>query len=213
MAENTVEGAHPTRMELLQTKNKLRLAVKGHRLLKEKRDTLLLEFMNLAKKAGETGEKAATQMDKARHEYAVAEAVAGATHLASAALATRQSTEAEMEYRNIMGIQLPKIDLQARLAQIDERGWGITSTHPSIDAAAREYETGVTALIDLAQAENSLMLLSGEVKKAKRRVNALEYRLIPQLQNTQKHIRMRLEEFEREGFYQRKMIKRKKEKK
>jgi len=209
MADEIVEGAHPTRMELLQVKNKLRLARKGHRLLREKRDTLLMEFMNLAKTAGETADEAADQLTKSRHAFAVSSALSGSGQLLSAAMAAPKDLDAGVEFRNVMGIQLPTMSLEARLRQIDERGFSIMNTHPSIDAAAAEYERSVASLMGLAQAETSLVALSQEVKKTKRRVNALEYKVIPRLDNTQKYIRMRLEEFEREGFYRRKMIKRK----
>jgi len=209
MAEDILEGASPTRMELLHVKNRLRLAEKGHRLLKEKRDTLLSEFMKVAREAGEVGRKAAAQMESARHAYAVSSALAGANQVEQAALASEPDLEAEVGFRNVMGIQLPIITLEARLRNIDQRGFGLITTHPSIDAAAAEYEKAVSEMITLAQTEQSLLLLSTEVKKTKRRVNALEYRVIPRLRNTQKYIRMRLEEFEREGFTRRKLVKKK----
>jgi V/A-type H+-transporting ATPase subunit D len=210
MADDIIEGTHPTRMELLQIKNKLRLAEKGHRLLKEKRDTLVMEFMDIARKSEGVSESAVEQTRKARHAYAIANALAGSSQLMSAALASRGlGVEAEVEERNVMGISLPKISLDERLRQIDQRGYGLITTHPSIDAAAGEYEGLVEDMVRLAETEQSLLALSNEVRKTKRRVNALEYKVIPQLTNTRKYIQMRLEEMERAGFYARKMIKRK----
>ncbi|MBD3387741.1 MAG: V-type ATP synthase subunit D [Candidatus Altiarchaeales archaeon] len=209
MAEDIVEGTHPTRMELLQIKDKLRLARKGHRLLKEKRDTLMMEFMNLSKEAGDVGEMASDQMKAARHALAVSSSLAGPSHIESASLSVEGGLAAEVEYRNVMGIQLPKISLEERLNAIDDRGYGLITTHPSVDLLASEYERAVDRMIELAAAEQSLIALSSEVKKTNRRVNALEYRVVPRLENTQKYISMRLDEREREGFYRNKMVKRK----
>jgi len=209
MAETILEGAHPTRMELLSVRNRLRLATKGHRLLKEKRDTLILEFLRLAKEASATEEAAQAQMKKARTAYAISAAQAGQASLSSAAFATATGQEVEILRRNVMGIQLPTITARQAARRPDERGIGLITTHPSIDAAAGEYESAITELVKLAAAEESVTELSEEVRRTRRRVNALEYNLIPKLKNTQKYILMRLEEFEREGFYRRKMIKRK----
>ncbi len=209
MAEAILEGAHPTRMELLHVRNRLRLATKGHRLLKEKRDTLILEFMRLAKEASATEEAAQAQMKKAITAYALSAAEAGQASLSSVAFATAAGQEAEIEYRNVMGIRLPAVAAAKAGRRTDERGIGLIATHPSIDAAASEYESAITQLVKLAVQEESITDLSDEVKRTRRRVNALEYTMIPRLKNTQKYILMRLEEFEREGFYRRKMIRRK----
>ncbi len=211
MAEDIVEGVHPTRMELLRIKNRLRLAEKGHRLLKEKRDTLIMEFMNLAREAEEVSGGAYSQAERARRSYGVASALAGSSQLLSASLAGGEGVEAGVEYRNVMGIRLPKISLEERLGEIDERGYGLINTHPAVDSVAREYEKLMRETVKLAEVEQSMLALSSEVKKTKRRVNALEYKVIPQLANTRKYIRMRLEELEREDFYMRKMIKKKQE--
>ncbi|MFH1056103.1 MAG: V-type ATP synthase subunit D [Candidatus Altiarchaeota archaeon] len=210
MADDIIEGTHPTRMELLQVKNKLRLAEKGHRLLKEKRDTLVMEFMNLTKEAVGVDEAASEHMKKARHAYAISSAVAGSRELMSAAMASEGDMEADVEFRNVMGIQLPAITLEERLRQIDQRGFGIISTDPTVDTVAGEYERAIQEMVKLAETEYSMLALSGEVKKTRRRVNALEYKVIPQLRSTQKYIRMRLDEMEREGFYRRKLVKKKK---
>jgi V/A-type H+/Na+-transporting ATPase subunit D len=209
MADQIIEGTHPTRMELLHIKNRLRLARKGHRLLRQKRDTLLIEFMNMARAASSVGEEASTQLERARHAYAVAAAIDGPSQLASQALAGGPEAEFDFEYRNVMGVRLPTLSVRGALRGIDGRGVGIISSTPSADLAASEYERSVESLTRLAQTEQSLLAMSGEVKRTKRRVNALEYKLIPLLEGTQKHIRMRLEELEREGFFRRKLIKRK----
>jgi len=209
MSDDVLEGVPPTRMEFLKLKDKLIRAEKGHRLLKEKRDNLVMEFMNIAREAYEIADVASEQADRAEHTKAIAGALAGETEIESAALAARADIGVELEYRNIMGIKLPRMRMERIRRPADGRGYSLLTTHPSIDSTATEYEKTVERLVELAETAKSLEALSDETKKTKRRVNALEYTVIPRLKNTRKNIRMRLDELEREGFYSRKMIKRK----
>lgn len=211
MAEDIIEGTHPTRMELLRVKDRLALAGKGHRLLKEKRDTLLMEFMDRAREASDVGDAAVNQVLAAERAQAISSALAGTDHLEHLSVATPPKIEADIEYDNVMGVKIPSLSLEERLNQIDARSYGLIASHPSVDAVGREYGAAVERLLELAQTESSLLALSREVKKANRRVNALEYKVIPRLENTGKYIRMRLDEFEREGFYRNKMVKKKRE--
>lgn len=211
MADDIIEGTHPTRMELLRIKDRMSLASKGHRLLKEKRDTLLMEFMDRAREASDVSDAAVNQVQAARRAQAISAAVAGTDHLEHLSIASPPRLEADVEYDNVMGLKLPTISLEERLNQIDARSYGLIATHPSVDTVAREYGSTVERLLELTQTESSLTRLSTEVKKTNRRVNALEYRVIPRLENTGKYIRMRLDELEREGFYRNKMVKKKRQ--
>ena len=149
-------------------------------------------------------------MQRARHAYAVSAALAGSTQLVSASLATPATLGVDVEYRKVMGIGLPKLAVEGSVGKLEERGYGIISTHPSVDAVASEYERGVGSMVKLAETESSLHALADEVGKTKRRVNALEYRVVPQLSATRRYIHMRLDELEREEFYRKKMVKGKK---
>ncbi|MBU0762092.1 MAG: V-type ATP synthase subunit D [Candidatus Altiarchaeota archaeon] len=209
MAGEMLEGVPPTRMELLKLKVKLSRAEKGHRLLKEKRDSLVMEFMGLSKQAYETVERVQRQLERSQKSLAYSAATAGYSQLESAAQANQQTLHASIDYKNVMGIRLPKATIEEKEKKPTELGMGLLTTHPTIYDVARQHEKSLNMLLRLAETEYSLRQLSEETKKTRRRVNALEYKIIPKIKNTQKHIRMRLEELEREGFASRKMIKRK----
>ncbi len=209
MSDEVMEGVPPTRMEFLKLKEKLIRAEKGHRLLKEKRDSLVMEFMNIARESYEIADVASDQVEKAASSMAMANALAGQDQIRSAALAAAQDIEVDVSFRNIMGIKLPLMRIGQIRRPADGRGYSLLTTHPAIDSVATEYEKTLERLVELAETAKSLEALSDETKKTKRRVNALEYKIIPSFKSTRKVIRMRLDELEREGFYSRKMIKRK----
>jgi len=208
MAE-LVEGIHPTRMELLNVKRKLQLAEKGHRLLKEKRDALMLEFMSTAKEAEDTADQTVRQLMKARESLLLANALLGSSEMNSLSIASERKLAVEIKYKNVMGVSLPKIQAPHLERKPDEREFNITMTHPLVDDVAVEYERTASSLIELLEVESTLKALSDETKRTKRRVNALEYNMIPKLKNTRKYIEMRLAELERERFHRLKMVKNK----
>lgn len=207
MADEDIEGIAPTRMEYLKLKDKLLRATKGHRLLKEKRDSLVMEFMDVARQSYDIASLASDQIAKAHKKMALAQAMAGQQQISNASMAQAQDLNPEISYRNIMGIRLASITAKSAKRKSDERGYSLLMTHPSIDSAAKEYEKSIDRLIELASTVKNLQALSEETKKTKRRVNAIEYKVIPSIKTMQKKIRMRLDELEREGFYSRKMIK------
>ncbi|MCX6695189.1 MAG: V-type ATP synthase subunit D [Candidatus Altiarchaeota archaeon] len=208
MAEEIIEGVNPTRMELLKIKSKLRLAEKGHRLLKERRDALIMEFMNISKTSGEVVSDTINQSKTASTYLKYADSLAGPAAVDSAALAASdRDILVEVTQRNVVGVKVPDLSAPDLTRPPNERGFGIVSSHPILDKAALEHEKFLTKLIDMMQVESSLRSLSTETKRTKRRVNALEYSVIPKLKNTQKYIRMRLDELEREDFYRLKMFK------
>jgi V/A-type H+/Na+-transporting ATPase subunit D len=211
MSQEVLEGVPPTRMELLKLKTKLSRAQKGHRLLTEKRDSLIMEFMSLSRKAYETVDMVQAQVVKSQKALARSLIVSGYGEVFSFSQAQTEELNAEVEERNVMGIMLPHIKLEEMEKTPDKMNVGLLTTPPTVFEAARQYEKTTVMLLKLAETEYCLRALSDETKKTRRRVNALEYKLIPRIKNTQKKIRMRLEELEREGFAARKMIKRKTE--
>ena len=210
MAE-IAEGINPTRMELLNIKRKIKLAEKGHRLLKEKRDALMLEFMSTAREAGDVADRTVSQLMKARESIIIANAVVGSSELKSLSLSSERKLEIEIDYKNVMGVSLPKISRPKFERKPDERNFNITLTSPLVDEVAGEYEKTASSVLELLEVESTLGALSKETKRTKRRVNALEYNIIPKLKNTKKYIEMRLEELDRERFHRLKMVKRKRD--
>ncbi|VVB51259.1 V-type ATP synthase subunit D [uncultured archaeon] len=205
-----VEGVHPTRMELLSMKKRIKIAEKGHKLLKEKRDALVLEFFESAEAArGIRGEVSDT-LEKGLRDLAAAEALSGIATVEDAADAAPPMPKPIISYGNIMGVRVPKIDVEfGRNPNRPSYSLAVTESH--IDAAHKEFNEALRKSVVLAEREETLRRLSAEIKKTKRRVNALEYIVLPRLKATQKYIRMRLEEMERENFFRLKMVKKTKQ--
>lgn len=204
-----IEGVHPTRMELLKIKDKTEFAVKGHRLLKEKRDSLMMEFMELSRKARKAVDSTRESLDKARADYAAARGVMGSGPVKIAASQPAQNLSVDLRYRNVMGVRLPVVDAGGLPDPV--LGYSLFSTAPRLDDAAESYRRALESILVLAEVEGGLRGLMGETKKTKRRVNALEHKRIPQLNATIKYIQLRLDELERENYYRLKMVKKKKE--
>ena len=118
-----------------------------------------------------------------------------------------------IEARNIMGVKIPSMESVDVKKTLEQRGYSIVGTSAKIDEAAERFEASLDMVLKLAESENALKKLIREIEKTKRRVNALEYVLIPKLESQAKYISFRLEEMERESFFTLKMIKRKMEKK
>ncbi|MEK6839273.1 MAG: V-type ATP synthase subunit D, partial [Candidatus Thermoplasmatota archaeon] len=124
-----------------------------------------------------------------------------------AAFALTETPTLDLRTKNVMGILVPKIEAKAVRKTIDQRGYGIVGTSPRIDEAAEAYENLVEDVITAAEIETTMRRLIEEIEKVKRRVNALEYRVIPELKATEAFIRQRLEEMERDNFMRLKRFK------
>ena len=198
----------PTRMALLQLRKKTKLAKRGHSLLKEKRDAIVMQFFEKMDVTREAREKVNDLLTHAYQDLTLAQASAGSSEVFSASLAVSEIPELDMSHRNIMGVKIPTIGEIGFSRKVTDRGYGLLDTNSRIDIAAKDFEEVLSNLVKLAEYEHSLRLLATEIKKTKRRVNALEYLTIPKLERSTKHIRMRLDEMERENFFRLKIIKR-----
>lgn len=210
MTDEMVEGVNPTRMELLVIKKKKALAEKGHKLLKEKRDALAMEFMTYVKKAEDVASDTSDKLAQARRKLTLAYATAGALEVSSSAVAAQEEITFNLGHKNVMGVAVPQLSLGETHRRADARGYGLTFTSPAVDEAAEGYEDAISDLVEFAGVERALTVLSEETLKTRRRVNALERRVIPELSNTEKYIRFRLEEINRENFFRLKVMKKKK---
>ena len=203
-----IAGVNPTRMELLKIKKRLKLARKGHNLLKEKRDALIMEFFNALEKAKKARAELNERTGTAYRKLIIAEALKGPNDVKSSAIAVSPAGGLKIETRNVMGVIMTSIEKKDFKRKLEERGYGFISTSAKIDEAAASFEETMNTVIEVAEIEGALLRLGEEIEKTKRRVNALEYNLIPKLAATQKYIRMRLDEMERENFFRLKIIKR-----
>lgn len=197
----------PTRSQLLQLRRTLRTAQRGHRLLKLKRDALIVEFFRVLGRAKTVRSNMAEKYKVAEQRIAIARAIEGSIGVRSAALALADVPTLDVRTKNVMGILVPKIEAKSVRKTIDQRGYGVIGTSPRIDEAAEAYENLVEDVIVAAEIETTLRRLIEEIEKVKRRVNALEYRVIPELRATEAFIRQRLEEMERDNFMRLKRFK------
>lgn len=197
----------PTRSELLQLQKKIALASSGHKLLKKKRDGLILEFFNVLKKARNVREELVAEYAAAHHLVNVARAIDSDLQIKSVSMSIQQQPLVEVSSKNIMGVRIPSLSFGEFKKSIFERGYGVLSSTAKIDEAAASYERVVEKIVAAAAVEVTLKRLLREIEKTKRKVNALEQLTIPRLRGDASYIRLRLEEMERESFSRLKMLK------
>ena len=196
-----------TRSELLELKKQIKLSTTGHRLLKMKRDSLIAEFFNILDKAKGIRTGIQDKYDRAMERLSIAKAIEGTIGVKSAAFAALENPEMDLTTKNIMGIVVPQIQSRSVKKRIDERGYGIIGTSSRIDEAAEAFEDLVEDIVLAAEIETTMRRLLDEIEKTRRRVNALEFRVIPNLESQEAFIRLRLEELERENIFRLKRFK------
>jgi len=198
----------PTRMELIEVRRKIALSERGHKLLKMKRDGLIIEFFNILAKARDIRSKLTSDFKAADEKMSVAKCVEGETAVISAAFATSQDPKVTMGSKNVMGVVVPTtLESGTVKRRLDQRGYGIIGRSVRVDEATDAYEQVVEDVILAAELETTLKRLIVEIEKTKRRVNALEFKVLPELRETEVFIRLRLEEIERENVFRLKRIK------
>ncbi len=197
----------PTRSELIKLKKKIKLAKSGHGLLKKKRDGLIMEFFELMKKAKNVRKELTELYLDAVKKMNLARSLNTDSDIKAIGLAIQESMKIRLEKKNLVGVVVPKITKDGRAVKtIMERGLGIYNSS-SIDEAASAYELLVEKIIEAAEAETAMLKVLEDIEKTKRRVNALEFEVIPRMEENAAFIRMRLEEMERESFTRLKRIK------
>ena len=196
----------PTRSELLKLKKQIKLAKSGYSLLKKKRDGLILEFFEILKKARTLREELVNEYKIALEKINIARTLEGDLKIKSIAMAIKDIPDVKLTTKNIMGVKVPKIEASEIKKAFLERGYGIYNSS-AIDEAASAYERVVEKIILAAEVETSMRKLLNEIEKTKRRVNALEFVVIPSMEKVSSFIRLRLEEIERENIFRMKRIK------
>jgi len=202
-----IQDYKPTRSQLILVRKTRATAERGHRLLKLKRDALIVEFFKVLERARSVRSNIVDKYKVAQERMAVAAAVEGLSGVKSASLALLETPTLELSTRNVMGITVPSIEAKSVRKTIAQRGYGVIETSPRIDEAAEAYEDLVENIIRAAEFETTMRRLIEEIEKVKRRVNALENRVIPDLRDTERFIRFRLEEMERDNFLRLKRFK------
>ena len=202
-----VREIQPTRSELLEVTKKIKLTKNGHKILKLKRDGLILEFFKILDQAKDLRVEISKRYRAAQERIAIANAVDGAIAVRSAAYALSSHPEIKLRSRNLMGVVVPNISSSRIVAPLDERGYGIIGTSPRIDEATDAYEKLVETIVKAAELETTMKKLLDEIERTKRRVNALEFKVLPELEEIERFIRFRLEEMERDNTFRLKRIK------
>lgn len=197
----------PTRSELMKLNKSIKLAEAGYNLLKKKRDGLILEFFNALKKAKSIRSELTEDYAKAKRTINIAEAIDGSLTICSCAMVLKESPPIEVSSHNVMGVVVPEISSTDNIKHIHERGYGLINSTSRIDEAAYAYEHVIAKVLIAAEVETTILKLLDEIEKTKRRVNALEFSLIPKMKNQSAFIRLRLEEMERENLFRLKRMK------
>ena len=197
----------PTRMELIETKRKIKLSKSGYKLLKMKRDGLIMEFFELLPKVKDLRSQLSALYSDAMEKLAIAVAADGKTALESAANCLNRAPEVELSSKNIMGVVVPSVEVTAVEKSLEDRGYGLIGTSIRVDEAVHAFEKLSEMIILAAEGETTMKKLLDEIESTKRRVNALEFKVIPNLEEVAKYISFRLEELERESIFGLKRIK------
>jgi len=197
----------PTRSELINLKRKIQLSERGYKILKMKRDGLILEFFKVLATAKDTRGDLLNKYQLAVEMMAVANTVEGAIGVKSAAVSVKEVPEITLKSKNIMGVIVPQIESSKVKKSLVDRGYGVLGTSTVIDETASAFEDLVESIIESAEIETTMKRLLDEIEKTKRRVNALEFKVIPELTAARDFIKMRLDEMEREELFRMKRIK------
>jgi V/A-type H+-transporting ATPase subunit D len=207
-----VQDVKPTRSELQDVQKKIKLSQNGYKLLKMKRDGLILEFFKILNQARGVRDDLDAAYAAALEKGSLASAVAGSFTLKSASFAVDAVPTIELKSANMMGVVVPRIKGSDVRKPLHKRGYGLVGTNAYIDDVADAYEILVEKIILAAELETTMKRLLDDIEKTKRRVNALEFKVIPTFQEQVAFIRLRLEEMERESMSSLKKIKQKKSK-
>lgn len=188
----------PTRMELTRLKKKLVTAVRGHKLLKDKRDELMRQFLDLAKENMELRKAVEEGIRKANANFVTAKASMPEEALHTALMAPKQEVYLEAERKNVMSVEIPVFEYRTRTADPNDiYSYGFAFTSVDLDDAVRSLADVLPQMLELAEKEKACQLLAAEIEKTRRRVNALEHVMIPETQESIRYITMKLDENER----------------
>ncbi|MEO1955931.1 MAG: V-type ATP synthase subunit D [Gammaproteobacteria bacterium] len=203
----SIADVKPTRMELIETRRKIKLSKRGYKLLKMKRDGLIMEFFELLPKVKDLRNQLSALYISAMEKLSIAVAAEGKTALESAANCLNKPPEVELSSKNIMGVVVPSVKVTSVEKSLEDRGYGLIGTSIRVDEAVHAFEKLAEMIILAAEGETTMKKILDEIESTKRRVNALEFKVIPNLEEIAKYISFRLEELERESIFGLKRIK------
>lgn len=189
---------NPTRMELTRLKRKLVTATRGHKLLKDKRDELMRQFLDMVRDNMELRLRVEEGIKAANTNFVIAKASMSEETLHTALMAPKQEVYLEASSRNVMSVDIPVLDYKTRTADSNDiYSYGFAFTSGDLDDAVKSLADILPQMLQLAEKEKACQLLASEIEKTRRRVNALEHVIIPETRENIKYITMKLDENER----------------
>ena len=190
-------NVNPTRQELTRLKGRLKTSIRGHKLLKDKRDELMKQFMDVVRENRALRAKVEAALIRAHGSFTVASAVMSSEMLEQSLLYPKQSVELDMTFQNVMSVNVPVYQFKTKSDDAGEiYPYGFATTSGELDDAVDALSGIFQDMLRLAQIEKTSQLLAEEIEKTRRRVNALEYVMIPNFEESIKYISMKLEENE-----------------
>ena len=191
-------NVNPTRQELTRLKGRLRTSIRGHKLLKDKRDELMKQFMDVVRENRALRKKVEDGLMQAYGSFTVASALMSGEMLEQSLLYPKQSVELDMTFQNVMSVNVPVYEFKTKSQDPGEvYPYGFATTSGELDDAVDNMASVFQDMLKLAEIEKTSQLLAEEIEKTRRRVNALEYVKIPQMEEAIKYITMKLDENER----------------
>lgn len=193
-----IMNVNPTRMQLQKLKKQLATAVRGHKMLKDKRDELMRRFIDLVQENMELRKKVEAELEKCNSHFVNASAVMSKQALDASLMSPKQQINVSIDTKNVMSVDIPQFSTSTRTSDSgDIFPYGFAFTSFELDDAVMSLDNLLPDLIKLAEIEKSCELMSAEIEKTRRRVNSLEHVMIPRYQDTIKYISMKLEENDR----------------
>lgn len=191
-------NVNPTRMELTRLKKQLATAKRGHKLLKDKQDELMRQFILLIRKNNKLRQEVEDELHAAMADFVLADAALNDAFIEELFILPSEKVELDLLEKNIMSVKVPVMNFNYD-GQVDEAPleYGYLNSNAELDRSIDRFEEILPKLLELTEVEKTCQLMATEIEKTRRRVNALEYMTIPQLEETIYYIRMKLEENER----------------
>ena len=190
-------NVNPTRMEMTRLKKLHKTATRGHKLLKDKLDELMKQFLEIVKENKRLREEAEASLERAYKNFVIARAVMSEEYIGSALMMPKQSVSVDVSKRNVMSVNVPVFHFKTLGNEKEIYPYGLAFTSGELDGAIEAFSSAMEPLLKLAESEKTAQLMAQEIEKTRRRVNALENVMIPNYAETIKYIAMKLEENDR----------------
>ena len=201
----TLQDVRPTRMELISLRKRRRIAERGQDLLREKLDALMIEFFQFAREITALRAKTQDLLSRTYSKFAEAQMLMGSIPLEETSLTTQDRFEVDATTRNVIGVSIPHVQVEVK--SLEGYPYSMIGTSSKLDEAVQLMTEAVKNVVELSAAEAAIRRLAEAIAATKRRVNSLEYVVIPRIQTTIRYIEMMLQERAREDFFRLKRIK------